>query len=49
MTYYVKVLTNTKKGFKTVKKFKSYDKAKELFDALCKEKPGAGHFIYQEE
>ena len=46
--YSVKVLTNTKKGSKIIKKFKDYNKAKELFDKLCKENPGAGYFTYNE-
>jgi superoxide dismutase len=47
--YSVKVLTNTNKHSKIIKKFKSYDKAKEFFNKKCEEKPGAGWFIYKED
>jgi hypothetical protein len=46
--YLVKILTKTKKGSKIIKRFKSYDKAKELFNTLCTEKPGAGYFILKD-
>lgn len=46
--YIVKALTNNKKGSKIIKKCISYDKAKELFDNLCKENDGAGYFILKD-
>jgi pentatricopeptide repeat protein len=47
--YQVKVLTNNKRGSKILKKFKSYDKAKEYYNKMCEENVGAGHFIYNNE
>lgn len=49
MIYFVRVLTHSKKGFKTLKRFKTYEKAKEYFNECCKENPGAGYFIQHEE
>jgi hypothetical protein len=46
--YSVKVLTHTKKGSKIIKRFKTYDKAKVLFNQLCNEQPGVGYFIKEE-
>jgi predicted DNA-binding WGR domain protein len=46
--YSVRVLTNNKKGYKIIKKFKTYEKAKQLFNKLITEDAGRGYFTYNE-
>jgi len=49
MIYKVNCLTSKGKGYKTLKKFKSHDKAKNYFEKMKIEIPGQGYYILKEE